>query len=57
MRLCLLPLLLLLAACASEPDTAPGGVTAEESEALNDAAAMLDNQSLLPPDNAMENPE
>jgi hypothetical protein len=44
----LFPIMLLaLAACGSEPEPAPGGVTPAEAEALNDAAAMLDNQSLV----------
>ncbi|WP_182466680.1 hypothetical protein [Sphingomonas gilva] len=42
----LLPLL-ALAACGSDPEPAPGGVTPAEQQALNDAAAMLDNQSLV----------
>lgn len=39
-----LPALLILAACGSDPQ--PGGVTAGESKALNEAAAMLDAQRL-----------
>lgn len=47
MRALILPAILLLAACGSDPEPAPGGVTAAEDKALNDAAAMLDNQSLV----------
>ncbi len=36
---------LLLAACSSQPD-APGAVTADEARQLNDAAAMLDANSV-----------
>lgn len=37
--------LLLLAACGQNPsDPAPGGVTAGEAKALDDAAAMLDQR-------------
>jgi starvation-inducible outer membrane lipoprotein len=44
----LLPLfLLLLAACASEPDQ-PGGLTADDQRELNEAAEMLDANSLAP---------
>ena len=44
----LIPLLLpvaLLAACSGQPD-APGEVTADEARELNDAAAMLDANSV-----------
>ena len=34
----------LLAACSAEP-AQPGGVTADEARQLNEAAAMLDNDS------------
>lgn len=37
--------LLSLAACSSEPD-APGAITADEQQQLNDAAAMLDANSV-----------
>jgi hypothetical protein len=48
--------LLLLAACSTEPD-APGAITADEEQQLNDAAAMLDANSVAL-DNAIEgNPE
>jgi hypothetical protein len=47
MRALILAPLLLLAACGSDPEPAPGGVTPAEDQALNDAAAMLDNQSLV----------
>jgi hypothetical protein len=40
---------LVLAACGSERASAPGGVSAGEAEALEDAASMLDERS-LPPD-------
>lgn len=40
-----LPFLLLLAACSSEP-TAPGAPSADEEQQLNDAAAMLDANSV-----------
>ena len=46
MRL-LLPLLLLLAACTPEPDQ-PGGLTADDQRELNEAAEMLDANSLAP---------
>jgi outer membrane biogenesis lipoprotein LolB len=36
---------LLLTACARDPEQ-PGGVTAEEAQQLNDAAAMLDANSM-----------
>lgn len=36
---------LFLAACSAQPDT-PGGVTADEARQLNDAAAMLDANSV-----------
>lgn len=36
---------LLLAACGSELDQ-PGGVTADQARQLNEAAAMLDNDSV-----------
>ena len=43
----LLPLALLaLTACGTEPP--PGGVSADEAAALNDAAAMLDTNSVSP---------
>ena len=42
----LLPLL-LLAGCSGQPD-APGEVTADEARELNDAAAMLDANSVDP---------
>ena len=37
--------LLLLAACSSQPDD-PGAVTADEARQLNEAAAMLDANSV-----------
>ncbi|UVO50305.1 hypothetical protein M0208_07140 [Sphingomonas sp. SUN019] len=37
--------LLFLAACSAEPD-APGAITADEQQQLNDAAAMLDANSV-----------
>jgi len=47
MRALILAPLLLLAACGSDPEPAPGGVTPAEDQALNQAAEMLDNQSLV----------
>ena len=41
----LLTAMLSLAACSAEPDQ-PGGVTAEEARQLNEAAAMLDANSM-----------
>ena len=41
----LLPAMLSLTACSAEPDQ-PGGVTAEEARQLNEAAAMLDANSM-----------
>lgn len=38
--------LALLAACGSDPQ--PGDLTAEESDQLNEAAAMLDNADAIP---------
>lgn len=40
-----LPLVLLLAACSGEP-TAPGAPTADEERQLNEAAAMLEANSV-----------
>ena len=39
------PVLLLLAACSSDP-TPPGGVSADEAQQLNEAAASLDANSV-----------
>lgn len=39
---------LLLAACSSQPDDRAGTVTADEERQLNDAAAMLDANSVDP---------
>lgn len=36
----------LLVACGSAPDATPGSVTPDEAQALNDAAAMLDANSV-----------
>lgn len=44
-RAALLPLLLIASGCSSEP-TEPGAVTADEERQLNDAAAMLDANSV-----------
>jgi hypothetical protein len=41
-----LALALLLAACGARDDPDPSGITQSEAEALNDAAAMLDNDSV-----------
>ncbi|HEU0044257.1 hypothetical protein [Sphingomonas sp.] len=37
---------LLLAACSSEPDPQPGGLTADDQQQLNEAAEMLDANSV-----------
>ena len=47
MRALFLVSLFLLTACGDDPESVPGGVTPAEDQALNDAAAMLDNQSLV----------
>ena len=39
---------LLLAACGSDGDAGAGGVTRGEARALNEAAAMLDANSVSP---------
>lgn len=56
----LLPLLVpfALAACQSGTEPAPGGVTADEAQALNEAAEMLDRNSVAAaaPDNVTEAP-
>jgi hypothetical protein len=41
-------LTLTLAACSAPNDPAASGVTPSEAEALNDAAAMLDNNAVVP---------
>lgn len=47
MRLLMMTLPLLLAACGTpDDDAAPGGVSAGEAQALNDAAAMLDQNAM-----------
>jgi hypothetical protein len=46
--LLIVPLLLALAGCNSPNDPGVGGVTRSEAEALNDAAAMLDNNAVEP---------
>ena len=46
--------LVLLAACGADPEPATSGVTREESEALNDAAEMLDQTE--PPPNVLDAP-
>jgi hypothetical protein len=46
--LLIVPLLLALAGCNSPNDPGVGGVTRSEAEALNDAAAMLDNNAVAP---------
>ncbi|MFM9977468.1 MAG: hypothetical protein ACKVOP_05395 [Sphingomonadaceae bacterium] len=43
-----LALFLLLAACGAPGDDGAGGVTRSESDALNDAAAMLDANAVAP---------
>lgn len=42
----LLPLPMLLAACGPAQDATPGAVTPDEAQALNDAAAMLEDNSV-----------
>lgn len=54
MRALLLIPFLALVACSDDPDPAPGGVTPAEDRALNEAAEMLDNQSLVDFSNQME---
>lgn len=50
--LCGLPALLLLAGCGATGEDQPvGGATANEAQALNDAASMLD-VNVVVPDNA-----
>jgi hypothetical protein len=44
----IVPLLLALAGCNAPNDPGVGGVTRSEAEALNDAAAMLDNNAVVP---------
>jgi hypothetical protein len=55
--LSLLAPLLILGGCGSEPELAPGGVSQSEADALNDAAEMLDNRSLMPSDATEETAE
>lgn len=43
-----------LAACSSKPDQ-PGAVTADEARQLNEAAAMLDANSMAPAADAPQN--
>ena len=50
----LLPLL-LLAACSSQPDQ-PGGITADDQRQLNEAAEMLDANSMAPETVTNESP-
>ena len=40
--------LLLLGGCGTSPDADPGALTADEQRQLNDAAAMLDGNSVEP---------
>jgi hypothetical protein len=47
----LVPATLLLAACGSDNNPGPGGVTVGEARALDDAAEMLDARR--PPDSAL----
>ena len=44
----ILILALLLSACGSPSDDSAGGVSRSESEALNDAAEMLDANAVVP---------
>lgn len=49
MRKCL-PLFLLLSACGPAPtDPGPGGVSVEDAEALDEAAARLEEEQANPP--------
>lgn len=49
MRECL-PLFVLLSACGPAPtDPGPGGVSVEDAEALNEAAARLEEEQANPP--------
>lgn len=47
MRAFILAPILMLAACGSDPEPTSGAVTPAEDQALNEAAEMLDNQSLV----------
>lgn len=46
---------LLLAACGGNQDPTLGGLDPDEASALNDAAAMLDVNSIAPPDDGAAN--
>ncbi|MBK9267452.1 MAG: hypothetical protein IPM67_02020 [Sphingomonadales bacterium] len=47
---CYLPILLLLSACGPAPtDPGPGGVSVEDAEALDEAAARLEEEQANPP--------
>jgi hypothetical protein len=46
MRLLPALLLLLASACSSDPDPQPGGLTADDQQQLNEAAEMLDANSV-----------
>lgn len=45
-RLVALVPLLLVAACGSADEADPGGISADEAQELNDAAAMLDDNAI-----------
>lgn len=47
----LLTLALSLAACGARKDPALGGLSADEASAMNDAAVMLDRNSVQPIEN------
>jgi hypothetical protein len=42
----LLALLFLLTSCSADPDPQPGGLTADDQQQLNEAAEMLDANSV-----------
>lgn len=46
MRMTILPIVLLMTTACGDADQVPGGVSADEAAALNDAAAMLDANSV-----------
>ncbi len=48
MRMTILPLTLLMLSACGGADDVPGGVSADEAAALNDAAVMLDANSVSP---------
>jgi hypothetical protein len=48
MRILFIPALFALAACGSPRDQKVGGVSQSEADALNDAAEMLDANTVVP---------